>query len=60
MCTKEESPSFSGKRLTVSKLKKYKGFEQIGEEEATKIIEGLYQLSLLTYAIYQNNSNKER
>jgi len=43
------------KKLTPVKLRKYKGFENINDEEAINIIETLYQFSLLTLTIYNSN-----
>jgi hypothetical protein len=48
----------NGKMLTISKLKKYKGLENISDEEAIQIIESLYKLSLLTLKIFKNGNNK--
>jgi len=58
MCSNEESKPSFGKKLTFAKLKKHKGFENITEDDAVKIIDGLYKLSLLTFAIYKIDSNK--
>ncbi len=48
------------KKLTPVKLRKFKGFENINDEEAINIIETLYQLSLLTFTININNSKKKK
>jgi hypothetical protein len=58
MCTDEESKLSFGKKLNFAKLKKHKGFENISEDEAVKLIDGLHKLSLLTFAIYKLNGNK--
>lgn len=38
-------------KISVSDVKKCKGFESVTDEEAELIIESLYQLSLLTLKI---------
>lgn len=47
------------KMLTIEQLRKYKGQENISEEEALEKIEGLYKLSLITYKIYSENGTRE-
>jgi hypothetical protein len=39
------------KRLTIEELRKYEGFEEISESEATEIIESLFQLAIIGYNI---------
>lgn len=55
MCINRESNPTFGKRLTFAKLKTHKGFEDITEEEAVIIIDGLQKLSLLTFSIFKIN-----
>jgi hypothetical protein len=43
-------------KITPNEVKKYPGFEDLNEEETNEIIESLFQLSLVAYSIYHNNS----
>jgi len=46
-------------KLTVTELKKFKGFENIENTEAEAIINSLYMLSLLLYNFYTvTNANE--
>lgn len=45
--------------LTVEKVKQFKGFENISDEEAENIAYSLKQFSLLTYRYYQRQKKKE-
>ena len=45
--------------LTVEKVKQFKGFENISDEEAENIAYSLKQFSLLTYRYYQRLKKKE-
>jgi hypothetical protein len=62
MCSEEEIQSGLPKKerkLTISELRKYKGFENINDNDAEIVTEELYQLSLLCWSIYKSNiSNK--
>jgi hypothetical protein len=54
MCTNEDTPFFpeeSGIKLTIAKLKKYKGLENISDTDAIIVIDELYKLSVLAYYI---------
>lgn len=44
------------KRVTIQDLRKCKGYEEIPDDEAIQIIETLFQLSLLTLRINQNET----
>jgi uncharacterized protein (DUF2225 family) len=60
MCSEEEIQSGLQKKerkLTVSELRKYKGFENISDNDAEIITEGFYQLSLLCYSIYKSKTS---
>lgn len=46
--------------LTIEKVKQFKGFENISDEEAENIAYSLKQFSLLTYRYYQRLKKKER
>ena len=59
MSKKLDNYELKEKRLTISEIKKYPGLESLNEEEAITIIEELYQLSLITYFIYQQDYNKK-
>jgi hypothetical protein len=59
MSTKYDFHEIKEKKLTPDKLRRYKGFENINDEEAINIIETLYQLSLLTFTIYNNNRRQK-
>ena len=41
-------------KLTLEQLKRYKSFENVSEEEGEKIINTLYQLSIITYKHFKN------
>jgi hypothetical protein len=45
--------------LTVEKLRKFKGFEKVKEDEAEEVIETLKELALITYQLY-HQPNKKR
>ena len=45
--------------LTVEKVKQFKGFENISDEEDENIAYSLKQFSLLTYRYYQRQKEKE-
>ncbi|MEI6347253.1 MAG: hypothetical protein WCP69_04815 [Bacteroidota bacterium] len=47
-----ENPIKENGKIKIEQLKKCKGFENISDEEANKLIDTLYQLSILTYSIY--------
>jgi len=47
------------RKLTILELKQFKGFENIGNDEAEIIAEELYQLSLLCYEIQMNKQTKK-
>jgi len=66
MCCKssielDENPIFSIseqlgiKRVSIQELRKCSGYEDVTDEEAERIIESIYQLSLLTYQIAKQN-----
>jgi hypothetical protein len=38
-------------RLTIEELRKFKGFEDLTENEANEIIESLFQLAIIGYNI---------
>ena len=42
------------KKISVEQLKKIYGFENISEENAHEIIDGLYKLTIITYKIFKN------
>jgi hypothetical protein len=46
----------SPRKLTVEQLKKYVGFNDISEEKAQEMVDGLYKLSIITYKIFKNGS----
>lgn len=43
------------KKLTIQKLRSYKGLEKISDAIALEIIDGLYKLSIITYKIHTKN-----
>lgn len=45
-------------KLTYQELKEIKGYENITEEEATKIIDTVFMLSTMTYKSYKNKEVK--
>ncbi|MBI4947907.1 MAG: hypothetical protein HY840_16070 [Bacteroidetes bacterium] len=45
--------------LTIEKVKSFKGFENISDEEAANIAYSLKQFSLLTYRYYTRQKQKE-
>jgi len=47
------------KRITVEQLRKYKGFENVSEEEANNIVETLYQLAVIAYYCYMEQENNK-
>lgn len=50
------------KRITVEQLRKYKGFENVSDEEAGNIVETLYKLAVIAYHCYieqENNKGSE-
>lgn len=49
----------NGKKLSVAQLKKYKGLNDISDEEAEEIIDSLYHFSVLTYKIYMKSEQKK-
>ena len=40
------------KRLTIKQIQNCVGFENISDEKAVEIIQGLYNLSIITYKIF--------
>jgi len=46
------------RKLTIEELRKYKGCERLSVEEATRVCDELYRLSLLCYTHYSKNHNK--
>jgi hypothetical protein len=42
------------KKISVEELKKINGFENISEESAHEIIDGMYKLTIITYKIFKN------
>jgi hypothetical protein len=56
MSNNNESNDLKSNKLTPNELRKYPGLEDVSEEETNEIIEALYQLSLVAYTIYHNNS----
>ena len=62
MCSEEEIQTGlnkKGRKLSISELRNYKGFENISNADSAIIIEELYQLSLLCYSIYKSNIYKK-
>lgn len=43
------------KKLTIVKLRSYKGLSKISDQLAQEIIDGLYKLSIITYKIHTQN-----
>ncbi|MEI7596941.1 MAG: hypothetical protein WCK02_14420 [Bacteroidota bacterium] len=61
MCANIENLTNSegnGKMISITKLRKYQGLENLSDEEANQIIKSLYKLSLLTLKIFKNDNNK--
>jgi hypothetical protein len=44
--------------LTIEKLRKFKGFENVKEDEAEEVIETLKILALITYQLYHQPKRK--
>ncbi|HWY09919.1 MAG TPA: hypothetical protein VN026_01275 [Bacteroidia bacterium] len=44
--------------LTFEKLKTYKGFENMSEEESTKQIEAIKKMAKVMFHLYENEQNK--
>jgi hypothetical protein len=42
-------------KLTVTELRKFKGFEDISEEEGEKLIDALHQLTVICYEEFITN-----
>lgn len=61
---KDESRAFNfieenaPKRITVEQLRKYKGFENVSDEEASNIVETLYKLAVIAYHCYIEHEDK--
>lgn len=53
-----EDSADNPRKLKIEQLRKYKGLENLNDEQASEIIEGLYKLSLITYKIFQNKNEK--
>jgi hypothetical protein len=51
-----ENPINQSGKIKIEQLKKCKGFENISDKEAIKLIDTLFQLSLLTYSIYSQKN----
>lgn len=63
MCSEEEiqtSLQKKGRKLSITELRKYSGFENVGDHDAEKITESLYQLSVLCYSIYKSTIQKRK
>lgn len=43
------------KKLTIKQLKSYKGLENISDDTAKEIIDGLYRASIITYNTFMNH-----
>ncbi len=50
----------SHKRLTITELKNYKGFENYSDEQAEETITTLEQLSVLFYQLYMKQKQPEK
>ena len=59
MSNEDEKYELTRKKLTTNQLRKFSGLDYLSEKEANKIIESLYQLSLLAYDIFQSKLNKK-
>ena len=42
-------------KLTIEEVRTFKGYENISNEDAVKLIDGLYQISQLSYYIITNS-----
>lgn len=66
-CKKDnhEEPTFkqieenAPKKISVERLRQYKGLENISEEEASNIIESLYKLAIISYYFYCQTEENE-
>lgn len=45
-------------RLTIEEVREFKDFENISDEEAQELIDFLYELSILTYKIFEEEYGK--
>ncbi len=43
------------KKFTIEDLKKYKGFEDVSDEEAKELIETMYKFAILAYKLYRRD-----
>jgi hypothetical protein len=43
-------------KLSIEQLRNYEGLENLSDVEALEIIEGLYELSIITFKIYSNGT----
>jgi len=43
------------KKLTIEEIREHENFKSISDIQALEIIEGLYQLSIITYNQFKNN-----
>ena len=62
MCSRKENQTGlqeNGRKLTISQLRKHKGFENIDDTEAEMIIDSLYELSLICFSIYKSKINNK-
>ncbi len=46
-------------KLTVNKLKEHRGLENISNQEAEQIIDGLYRLARISFILYNKNDTYE-
>ena len=46
------------KKISIEQLKSYEGFKNVENEDTLEIINGLYELSIITYKIYNNEKNR--
>lgn len=46
------------RKLTIEQVRSSKGLNNISEEDAKEIIDGLYNLSITTYNIYKNGTGR--
>jgi hypothetical protein len=52
-------PKKEYKRLTIEKLRSFKGLEKLSDEEALEAIEALEKLSVIMFELYQQHKAKQ-
>ncbi len=50
----DENSEVTAYLLTIKELRSFNGFKDVSQEEADRIIRSLYQLSVLTYQVLNN------